>query len=249
MNRTINLNSLSSLGARKKGERYNKDIIFKGLDEVLRYYKKADIYIKQIHAENQCRTLVEELTDKWDAEINFLLPGKYFPDIERVNCVLHKIFRLNLYRLPFKLIPRTMICYLAIGVTHNGNYFPAPTIISKHYLPHIIVSGRQVDFTKESLYSFGDYVQVKNDLPIKNKNLPRLLDCIYLRAVGLLQGGHEVMGLTTRCMVCRQKVTLCEMTRMVIDRVELFVSRQGYKSIKFLNSEKQEEARTSPCKC
>ena len=69
-----------------------------------------------------------------------------------------------------------MIRYLALRVAHRKNYFPALTGISKYYSPHTIVSGRQVDFSKEFTYSFGDYVQANNELRIKNNNLPRLLD-------------------------------------------------------------------------
>ena len=48
------------------------------------------------------------------------------------------------------------------------------------------------------------------------------------------------MDVVTRRMIWRLKVTLCAMTQMVIDRVELLASQKGYKSLKFLNRKKQE---------
>ena len=159
VDRSIKLKLLLALGTRKKGQNYDSDLLYAGIDDVLRHYNKADIYVERIHADNEFRTLTKQLVDKWDVAMNFSLPGAHVPDIERANRTLQERFRVNLYRLPFKLIPRTMIKYLALRVTRHGNYFPAQTGISRHYSPHTIVSGKQVDFKKEFNHSFGDYVQ------------------------------------------------------------------------------------------
>ena len=170
--------------------------------------------------------------------MNFSLPGAHVPDIERENRVLQERFRVALYRLPFKSIPREMINFFALWVTRHGNYFPAQTGISKNYSPHTIVSGRQVDFRKECGYGYGDYVQANTTHVIKNNNLPWTIDCIYLRANDALQGGHEVMDLATGRVVSRQSVIPSVITRMVIDRVELLATRQGYTSLKFVYGKK-----------
>ena len=149
--------------------------------------------------------------------MNFSLPGAHVPDIERANRTLQERFRVKLYRLPFKLIPRTMIKYLALRVTRHGNSFPAQTGISQHYSPHRIVSGRQVDFMKEFKHSFGDYVQANSEHAIRNKTLSRTLDCIYLHADDSLQGGHQVMDLATGNMDHFRKVEASVMTQMVVD--------------------------------
>ena len=156
------------------------------------------------------------------------------------NRVLQERFRTALYRLPFKLIPRAMIKFLPLRVPRHGNCFPAPTVISKHYSSYTIVSWRKVDYKKELVYSFGDYVQVNTTHLIKNNNLPRTLDCIYLQANDALQGRHQVMDLATGRVISRQSVVLCAMTRMVIDRVELLATRKGYKTLKFLIRKKRE---------
>ena len=118
--------------------------------------------------------------------------------------MLQERFRTVLYRLPFKLIPRAMIKFLALRVTRHGNYFRAATGILKHYSPYTIVSGKQVDYKKELVYSFGDYVQANTTHLIKNNNLPRTLDCIYLRANDALYGGHQVIDLCTGRVIFRQ---------------------------------------------
>ena len=96
-----------------------------------------------------------------------------------------------------------------------------------------------MDFNKELVYSFGDYVQASNKMPHKSSHLLHFLDFIYLCADDSLQGGHKVMDLATGHMIRRPKVTPCAMAWMVVDRVELLATQQGYKSLKFFNRKHQ----------
>ena len=45
VDRTIKFRGISHLGTRKKGENYTKDMLFEGLDNILRFYNKHEIYI------------------------------------------------------------------------------------------------------------------------------------------------------------------------------------------------------------
>ena len=65
----------------------------------------------------------------------------------------------------------------------HGNYFPAPNGISKHSLPRTIVNGGQVNFKKDLTHSYGDYVQANTTHLVKNNNLPRTLDFIYIQVL------------------------------------------------------------------
>ena len=47
------------------------------------------------------------------------------------------------------------------------------------------------------MYSFGDYGQGYAERTIKNNNIPRTKDCIYLQPSDTLQRGHECMDLMT----------------------------------------------------
>ena len=150
-----------------------------------------------IHADNEFRSVFDKLVDEWDVELNFSLPGEHVPDIEQMNRVLKERFRVTLYRLPFLMIPRVMIIRLAIRITRTANMFPAASGISRHYATSTIVSGKQIDFKKELVYSFGDYVQGYDEHEPKNNDIPRTKDCIYLQSSQGLQRGHEVMDLAT----------------------------------------------------
>ena len=118
-----------------------------------------------------------------------------------------------------------MIQYLALRVTKNRSYFPKKGGISKIFSPYTILKRKQVDFNKEFIYSFGDYVQATDDRNPKNNNLPRSIDAIYLCLAESLQGGHEMMDLATGRMFTRPKVDACTMTRMGVKRVELLAAK------------------------
>ena len=107
-----------------------------------------------------------------------------------------------LYRLPFKLIPRTMIRYGNLRVAKTRSWFPKKTGISRHCSPHTILKQHVVDFNKELVHSFRDYVQATEDHSPKNNNFPRSSDCIYLRAADQLQGGNELMDLAKGMKIC-----------------------------------------------
>ena len=89
VDRTIKLKLITTLqNSKTKAKGYDKESLFKGLVDILWYYNKADIVVTRIHAYNEFRTLMEELVDVWDVEIDFILPAEHVLDIERANQTL-----------------------------------------------------------------------------------------------------------------------------------------------------------------
>ena len=239
LDRRIKCPNLVILGTRAKGRSYNKQVLVEGLDICLQKYNRAGITIKTIHADNEFKPALEVLLEEWEVNVNFSLPGEHVGDIEREDRTLQERFRVNLHRLPYLIIPRVMIRYLALRVTKNRSLFPRKTGISKYYSPYVILKGRVIDFKKEFEFSFGDYVQANHIHQIKNNNLPRSFDAIYLRADDSYQGGHQVMNLSTGNMARRVKCEVMKMTSVVVDRVQAMAARQGYKTLKFYNRKLQ----------
>ena len=241
IDRRIRCPTIVVLGTRAKGRGYNKEILAQGIDVILRFYNRADVTITKIHADNEFKPVLEELTEDWTVAFNFAHPGEHVPDIERENRTLQDRFRVNLYRLPYTMIPRTMIRYLGLRITKNRSLFPRKNGISKHYSPFTIIKGKTIDFKKEYKFSFGDYVQANHRHEIKNNNFPRSVDAIYLRADPDEQGGHQVMDLATGKMIRRPLVEKMKTTKIVKDRVEKLAHRQGYRTLKFFNRSGKEE--------
>lgn len=105
----MKFNGLVSLGTRKKGESYTSAGLYKGLDKVLRLYNRADIYVTRFYCDNKFKIIFNALDEEWTIEFNYTNPQEHVPDIEHENRVLRERFRVGLYRLPFKVLPKTMI--------------------------------------------------------------------------------------------------------------------------------------------
>ena len=85
------------------------------------------------------------------------------------------------------------------------------------------------------MFQFRDYVQAGVDKTPKNNNLPRSIDCIYLRPSPDMPNGHNLMDLYTGELIRRPPkiITPCEMTRDIVRRVEAMAKKQGVRSLKF----------------
>ena len=114
VDRRIKFKGISHLGTQQKDQNYTKESLCSGIENILRHYNKNDIYVTTIHTDNEFRSVMKMLEDKWEVHLNFCLPGEHVPDIEWQNRVLQEQFRVVMHHFPFKVIPRTMIVRLAL---------------------------------------------------------------------------------------------------------------------------------------
>eukprot|EP00980_Cylindrotheca_fusiformis_P021605 scaffold8458_cov76-Cylindrotheca_fusiformis.AAC.1 len=117
--------------------------------------------------------------------------------------------------------------------------FPAKGGISAHYSPHMILSHRNVDYKKHCQIEFGSYVQASQENDPTNTNRARAINGIYLCPTNNIQGGHEIMDLYTGRVIVRLKVIEIPVTQTVINRVEKMAEDQGFKSLKFMDRNRQ----------
>jgi len=137
--------------------------------------------------------------------------------------------------LPFKKITKTMLQYLAMVQVNQLNLFPAKGGVSKYYSPRMILTQESLDYNKHCKIPFGSYVQANHETNSTNSNIARTIDCIYLRPNNLIQGGHELMDLTTGRVITRATVKVIPLTDIIIRTVERMAEDQGFKELKFKN--------------
>ena len=90
-----------------------------------------------------------------------------------------------------------MICHLTITSTEKINNFPAKHDVSDHYSPDTLVTGKTLNYKKDCLCEFGEYVQAYTYNEPRSDMRERSHDVIYLRPNNNAQGGHIVLDLTT----------------------------------------------------
>jgi hypothetical protein len=177
------------------------------LDNVFHVYNMAGFKIKSIHCDNEYRSLMQELESSCEVKMNYASAQEHVPEIERSIRVIKERFCASFYRLPFTQLPAIMIKILAMESTKKLNFFPSANGISPYYSPRMIIHHETLDYNKHCLIPFGSYVQAHNEPAPSNSQLPRTLDCIYLRYMNNKQGGHELLDLRTGSTIHRRVVT------------------------------------------
>ena len=169
--------------------------LYKGLDKILRLYNKAKFFIKMIRCDREFETLMSDVMDNLNIEMEYAAPGEHVLEAERNNQVVGERIRAPYHGLPFKVIPRLMLQYLAMEAADKLNYFPAKGGVSSHYSPHMIIKKQNINFKKECFLPLGTYVKANKEHMIKNNNKSGTVDVIYLK--GLPQSGHVLMNIKT----------------------------------------------------
>ena len=211
------------------------DQLYWALDKVFRFYNKTGHTIATAQCDQEFKPLMEKVEDELQIDMNYTTTGEHENIAERNNRTIQDRIRAEYHRLPYKMIPKLMLTYLAMVCTSCINWFPAKGGISSHCSPHVLLNQRDVDYKKHCTIALGQYVQAHNDPKPKNTNAPRTLDAIYLRPSKNKQGGHELMDLSTGRLITRCKVKKCPITPMVIKAVETMAAKQGMTSLKFTN--------------
>ena len=72
-------------------------------------YNRAGFRITQIHCDSEYHTLMEQVMDELNAEMNYANPQDHVPEVEQNNCTIKEQVRVAYHQLPYKKIPSIMI--------------------------------------------------------------------------------------------------------------------------------------------
>jgi hypothetical protein len=226
---TIKLRSLIPINTKQHDEYY------RALNQILRHYNRARFVIRTIHCDGESRGMMENVEDDLDVNMNFTNAQDHVSEAERNNRMIKERIRAAYHRLPYKAIPWTMICYLAMIQTNQLNLFTVKGGVSPYNSPRMVLNQMNLDYTKHCVVPFGAYVQANHESTKTSSNVTRTLDAIYLRPAQYQQGGHELMDLNSGQLITRSIVHKIPVTNVVIKSVENMAYQQGFKSIKFKN--------------
>ena len=89
-----------------------------------------------------------------------------------------------------------------------------------------------LDYTKHCSVPFGAYVQAHHENNPTNTNAARTIDAIYLRPNNNMQGGHELLNLSTGKVITRRTVTKILLTDLVIKAIQTMSTNDKIHSLK-----------------
>jgi hypothetical protein len=148
--------------------------LYRALDVILRAYNKRGYRVKSINCDGEFRTMMNEVRDTHEIEMNYTSRGEHVPEAKRNNRTIGERIRTTYHNLPYNAIPKVMLKYLSMVSTHQLNLFPAKGGVSAYLSPYMIMTGRNLDFLKHCQVTFGTYVQAnqENDPPILRRLAP-----------------------------------------------------------------------------
>ena len=189
-------------------------------------YRNGGYALTKVHCDNEFRAMftrfpVEGVTP------NYANPNDHVPEAERNIRVLKERIRATFHRLPFTSLPKLMLKILVMESAKKLNFFPAKGGVSPYYSPRALLHRVGLDYDKHCRFSFGDYVQARQDNHPTNSLKARTLDCIYLRFTANQQGGHELMDLHTGRLITRGHVVGVPLTEHVIKAVNAMAAAEG----------------------
>jgi hypothetical protein len=95
----------------------SEESVYKGIDSIFRLYNNAGFRIKRIHCDQEFRTMMEKVSDEVDIEMNYATASEHVPEAERNNRTIQKRIRATYHNLPYAMIPKVMLRYLAMICT------------------------------------------------------------------------------------------------------------------------------------
>ena len=107
------------------------------------------------------------------------------------------------------------------------NLFPPQGGVFSCCSPQRIITRQNLDHRKYCSIPFGAYVQATNSNTKTNDQLPRTLDCIYLRHSPNTKDGHQSLHLPTGHVITRGRAIPVPITQNGIDLVHDLAIRDG----------------------
>ena len=111
---------------------------------------------------------------------------------------------------------------LVINATTWLKYFVNANGI-EHYSPWQLLKDSKVDFGKHCQIPIFLYIQAPHEAAVYNSQQPRTLDCLYMRPLYAMHGGHQLYHIPTGKLITRHgKLHVIPTPQHIIDKINAF---------------------------
>ena len=116
--------------------------------------------------------------------------------------------------------------------TKKPNWFLAKGGMSKYLIPHIIMSGHNLNFNKHPQIPLVSYVKVAKKNDPTNTNARITINAIYLKTLDKKEGRHKYIQLYPGQVIIGYNVKGVNVTDLVVKSVEAMIVEQVIKTLK-----------------
>ena len=182
----------------------------------------------EVCADHEFKPVLQVLQDSgWSFMTNLVNTQEHVPEAENNNCVLKEHIHTTYHGIPYKMLPRTIICYMVMETAAKLNYFPAKGGCSNYFSPREIVHHVKLDYKKHCSVPLLSYVLAHDEPTLTNTACACALDCLFLHAIHTKQGGNECYHIPRCQVIAGPYVTVVPATPTIIVTIDALGKSNG----------------------
>ena len=160
------------------------------VESILKLCQWARFQVTEVSADCEFKPVLHVLQDgRWSFMTNLANAQEHVPVAEHNNCILKEHIHATYHGIPYKMLPRTVICYMVMETAAKLNYFPTKGGCSNYFSPRDFLHHVKLDYKKCCSMPLLSYVLTHNELTLTNTAHACTLDCLFLCAIHTKQGG------------------------------------------------------------
>ena len=201
--------------------------LYKAMDGVFNKYNNAGYKIKHISADNQFQASLEAIQDELRVTVHFSAAQEHVPEAERNIRTVKDTIRSVIASIPYTYLLNVMTKMLVIEATTRLNFFVNVNGI-EHYSPRQLLKEPKVDYGKHCQIPIFSFVQAPHEATVYNSQQPRTLDCLYMRPLYTMHGGHQLYHIPTGKLITRHgKLHVIPTPSHVIEKINELGKKQN----------------------
>ena len=171
------------------------------VESILKLYQWASFQVTEVCADCEFKPVLHILQDGgWSFMTNLANAQEHVPEAEHNNCVLKEHIHATYHGIPYKMLPRTIICYIVMKTVAKLNYFPAKGGCSNYFSLREILHHVKLNYKKHCSMPLLSYILTHDEPTLTNTAHVCALDCLFIRTIHTKQGGYDCYHIPT-CQV------------------------------------------------
>ena len=137
----------------------------------------------------------------WSFTTNLANAQEHVPEAKCNNFILMEHISATYHGIPYKMLPRTVICYMVMETAAKLNYFPTKGGCLNYFSPREILHHVTLDYKKHCSMPLLSYILAHDEPTLTNTAHVHALDCLFLHAIHMKQGGYECYHIPTHQVI------------------------------------------------
>ena len=139
------------------------------VESILKLYQRANFQVTEVCANHIFKPVLHILQySRWSFMTNLANAQELVPEAEHNNCILKEHICTTYHGIPYKMLPRTAICYMVMETTGKLNYFPAKGGCSNYFSPREILHHVKLNYKKHCSMPLLSYTPTHDEQTLTN---------------------------------------------------------------------------------